>query len=479
MGLNEATFQLKWDLKTEDGSLTQQLSAQIRDSISSGQLLPGDRVPPTRRLAEDLGVARGTVSTAMELLIAEGILEARIGSGTYVAKEAILLSANTSDLVSTDVPLPSVVPVPDIDCAAPASIDFRPCRPSLEAFPLQAWRRCMSIATSRIPNVDYGDPRGDANLRQTIQDYLRRSRGLTVDIEEIIITNGAVHAMHILSALYLDSSASVVFETPGYPLARQTFELSGANIHYCRVDEAGLILEDLPRSGSRVKFVYVTPSHQFPTGGRLSLGRRRALISWAIKNKALIIEDDYDGEFRYDVPPLVPMASMSPSSVVYCGTFSKTMFPGLRIGFAIAPKPIIEAMAAYRTISEYAPNAPAQQALSQFIADGHYERHIHRMRRIYAAKRKQVSTTLSQINVNVSLAGLDSGLSVLLRLGDKISARRISKEASEQGILIPAIGRYDFNKSVKDDALIFGYAEPSLKQIQLGLRTIFDRKSAT
>ncbi|MCR9193826.1 MAG: PLP-dependent aminotransferase family protein [Hyphomonas sp.] len=331
----------------------------------------------------------------------------------------------------------------------------------------------MSAAASRLPSSDYGDPRGDEVLRQNILDYLRRARGLSATSDQIIITNGSVHAMHILSRLYLDEATKVVIENPGYPLARQTFELCGAGILTCPVDENGLRTDDLPIGNHGVKLVYVTPSHQFPTGHRLSLERRRALIDWADENGALIIEDDYDGEFRYDVPPLVPLAALSPNSVIYCGTFSKTMFPGLRIGFAIANRAVIDAMAAYRTISEYAPNAPLQMALAIFIAEGHFEKHVHRMSRIYASKRRKVADTLKDMNSPATLTGLDSGLSVLMTLPSSMSASNLSETAAKNDVLVPPVSRYDISVTPANDALALGYASASEEQISIGIRRIF------
>lgn len=474
MMIRNAEIQLRFALDPIRGPLSGQIAQHIRQAISAGDLKAGDRIPASRKLARDLGVARGTVTVAIDLLVAEGILEPLAGSGTYVSRAAADLFASESANPSARSVLPPKTTLqPDIDVEVGNVIDFRPCRPSLEAFPLQVWRRCMSAAASLVPSSDYGDPRGDELLRQRVVDYLHRARGLSATSDQIIITNGSVHAMHILSRLYLDGAAKVVVENPGYPLARQTFELCGADIVTCPVDENGLRTSELPSSNHGVKLVYVTPSHQFPTGYRLSLERRRALIDWADKNGALIIEDDYDGEFRYDVPPLVPLAALSPNSVVYCGTFSKTMFPGLRIGFAIANRAIIDAMAAYRTLSEYAPNAPLQKALSIFIADGHFEKHIHRMSRIYASKRRKASDTLKELGAPAKLTGLDSGLSVLMTLTGSMSASKISKSAALNGVLAPPISRYDVSKRPADDALALGYAAVSEEQISTGIRHLF------
>lgn len=468
------SWSLKRDLKRDSGELSKQLVEQIRRAIVDGELQPGDRLPASRLLARELHVARGTVTTALETLVAEGLLEPRAGSGTYVSDDAARCAEPSQPVAQQPMAKLPVILQPAVDTVLDASIDFRPCRPSLEAFPIAVWRRCLAAAGSAPPSPDYGDPRGDIRLRQTLVDYLRRARGLVFDVEQIIITNGAVHAMHLLAATCLDRRSKVVAENPGYRLARQSFEVAGATLIPCPVDDAGLVVERLPKRASQVRLVCVTPSHQFPTGGRLSLGRRRDLISWAEQRDALIIEDDYDGEFRYDIAPLAPMAAMSNGCVVYCGTFSKSMFPGLRIGFAVAPKRLIDALAAYRSIAEYAPNTVMQTALVHFIEAGHYDRHVHTMRRIYARKRKALADALSQSSFAAELKGLDSGLNACVRLRPGLTGTQLSASALKLGIDLPPIRHFAIDDSVADDSVVFGYAGLSLEQIERGV-ALLDR----
>ncbi len=466
-------FQQKSEFKRGKETLAAQLAAQLREAIESGELRPGDRLPATRRLAADLGFSRGTVATAFELLIAEGMLDARTGSGTYVSADALAVFDDCTDLAPDSIPTPRPFPAPAVDIAREARLDFRPCRPSTAEFPLQAWRRSLSFAASSIPPADYGDPRGSHALREEIARYLRRARGMRANPDQIIITNGAVHAMHLLASVYLATNDVIVFEDPGYPLARQTFELAGAQVHLCRVDNEGIVLDDLPQIGESVRLVYVTPSHQFPTGSRLSLGRRQELVKWAAHNGALIVEDDYDGEFRYDVPPLAPMAAMAPNVVVYCGTFSKTMFPGLRIGYAVAGEHVINALADYRTLTEYAPCAITQAALCQFIATGDFERHVQKMRRIYGAKRQAVQSALSNTCIDASVSGIESGLHALIELDSQTSAERLSKLAAADGILLPPLSHYSRRQSMVSNSLVFGYAAATLSDIETGISHVF------
>ncbi|MEM6908740.1 MAG: PLP-dependent aminotransferase family protein [Pseudomonadota bacterium] len=464
-------LEFAWSLDRKAGNLSRQLADSIRRAIIEGQLTTGDRLPSTRLIASELSLARGTVTNAVELLIAEGLLEARAGAGTFVACDALALKPAAAQQKHRAYTFRCAPDHPDIDEPAIAKLDLRPCRPSLEAFPLNIWRRCLSDAASALPSSDYGDPQGAPALRRAIVDYLRRARGLVTAEPNVIITNGAIHAMHLLARLLLDGNTSAVAENPGYPLARQVLGSTGAELHYCSIDHAGMVLDELPGKRSKPALAYVTPSHQFPIGSRLSLTRRHHLIEWAQHTGALIIEDDYDGEFRYDVPPLAPLANLSSEQVIYCGTFSKTMFPGLRIGFAIAPQPIAAAMAQLRAISEYAPSDLVQRALTTFIESGEYERHILRMRRIYAAKRKALAKGLAGAG---EITGIESGLHALVDLAPDHKAEEISARLRAQDALLPALSRYNFVADEARNALVFGYAAPSIKQIEQGARMIAD-----
>lgn len=467
---SETALPLVSDLDPSLGSLSKQVARQVRAAIISGRLRPGDRLPASRAWARELGVARGTLTTALEVLTAEGVLEARVGAGTFVTQAAPPPEGPPPETKAP--PPPRVLPFPAIDAAASEGIDLRPCRPCVEDFPIDLWRRCLGLAAHTLPSPDYGDPRGEPELREEIATHLRRARGLSAHVDEIIVTHGAVHAMHLLASLYLSASSSVVFEEPGYPLARQIFTLTGAQIHLCEVDEHGLRTEQLPRGEPNVDLAYVTPSHQFPMGGRLSLARRRDLIAWATQASCIIVEDDYDGEFRYDVAPLAPLASLAPHTVVYCGTFSKTMFPGLRLGFAVAPRPIVEAMAALRATAEYAPSTPLQRALTFFLREGHYARHVHRMRRKYAQRRRVVAEVLDGLRAPAALLGLDSGLSVCLRLSSPC-ARALSAAARSRGVLIPTLDTYRSRPSDEDATLVCGYAASSPEALERGLHLVF------
>lgn len=454
-------------------SLTGSLVSQIRQLILSGALKPGDRIPASRQLAADLGVARGTVTTAIDMLASEDLLVARKGAGVFVSGTRPGPGNFGAGLSSDFVAVAPPIPLPDMDVAAEAQFDFRPCRPSTAEFPRREWKRCLAAAAGARVSSDYGDPQGLPELRYEIAEYLRRSRGLVAQPEEIIITGGIIHAVGLLSRLFLGGGSKVIVEDPGYPLARQVFRLCGVELLPCPVDEDGMIVEALPANGRDTSFIYTTPSHQFPMGSRLSTARREALIDWAEANKAVVLEDDYDGEFRFDVPPLPPLAAMRNNCVVHLGTFSKTLAPGLRLGFAAAPAPLIDAMARYRAIQEYAPNSLMQATLAGFIRAGHFERHIKRMRRVYRNKRQTLHDCLGEYDVPGQLIGLESGLHAVLMLPRDLNAEMISAAAAKEGLLIPPVSRYQSNPGQRGpNGLVIGYSEPDIETLRLGLRQL-------
>lgn len=458
--------------KGKNGNVVNVLVRKIRDAIQTGKLRSGDRIPPSRKLAKELQIARGSVVNALEILMAEELLIARRGAGVFVA-DLPSPPVRLPDVERAEFPLPlPPVPDPDIDRIDRTGIDFRPCRPSVAEFPLNLWKRCLARAGSKPLSPDYGDPLGSPGLRQCISDYLRRSRGLAFSTEDIIITNGILHGLSLISDLFLARGDKVVIEDPGYPLVRQVLKNKGAELIACPVDGDGLIVDALPKQCGRLKFVYVTPSHQFPEGTRLSSLRRNALIEWAQDNGVVILEDDYDGEYRYDVPPLPPLAAIPNRCTVYLGTFSKSLFPDLRLGFAVGAAPLIHRLGKLRSLQDYAPSSVLQNALSGFIQDGHFESHIHRMRRIYRTKRQSVIQAVRNVELPGRLTGLDSGLHGMLTFDEGCNADALAQMARVHGLLVASANRYRLEPSDPSNSLIVGYAAPSLEEIERGISTL-------
>jgi len=451
------------------GSLTNQLVASLRTQILSGSIKPGDRLPSSRDLARDYGVSRGTIVNVIEILRAEELLVSRKGSGVFVANHADRVTASDTRVSDKVVLKPTNAPFPTVEILPSSVIDLRPCRPSVSEFPLTAWRKCFANAATRSATPDYGDPQGVAELRNQISDYARRSRGLVANADQVFVSMGIIHAVGLLADLYLRPGAQVIMEDPGYPLARQVFERAGAEVIFCPVDKDGLVTDSLPRDARGVVFIYLTPSHQFPTGGRLSIERRTQIVEWAMRNKVLVLEDDYDGEYRYDVPPLPPMAAMPNECVVYLGTFSKTLFPDVRVGYVIASAALVQALVRCRTLREYDQPSSIQYALCDFIGSGLFAKHIRRMSKLYKEKRLTVVRALRALSVPGVLTGLDSGLHAVLTLDDGIDAEALSVRLAKSGLSVPPISHYQSSSLPMRGGLVIGYAAASFAQLSEGI----------
>jgi len=371
--------------------LSRQLYQALRERMLDGRLPGGTRLPASRQLAELLGVSRNTVNCALDQLYAEGYVHARVGDGTYVA-----------DLASAG-PLPAAMPASEVSSSAMQRLAsshlpphlpgapraFRVGVPAFDLFPFDTWAR-LSARFWRRPapaRLGYGDPAGDAQLRELIAAYLRSSRGLQCDPGQIIITCGAQQAISLCTQLLLEPGDRVAMEDPGYRAAAHAFSVAGARLAGIGIDAEGLDVTALERAG-RCRLAYVTPSHQYPTGVTLSLPRRLALLDWAERNDAWILEDDYDGEYRYSGTPLAPLAALDRGQrVLYVGTFSKIVFPGLRLGYLVVPARLAQAFARRRGVDMRHSEIGTQAVMAEFIAAGHFQRHIRRMRNAARARR--------------------------------------------------------------------------------------------
>ena len=373
------------------GGLSRQLYQALRERMLDGRLPGGTRLPASRQLAELLGVSRNTVNRALDQLHAEGYLQGRVGDGTYVA--AIAARATP----------PAVAPEGRVSGAALQLLDahhlppplpgppraFRVGVPAFDLFPFDTWAR-LSARFWRRPSatrLGYGDPAGDWQLRELIAVYLRSSRGLQCDPAQIVITCGAQQAISLCTQLLLQPGDRVAMEDPGYRAAAHAFSVAGARLAGIGIDAEGLDVAALERAG-RCRLAYVTPSHQYPTGVTLSLPRRLALLDWAERNDAWIIEDDYDGEYRYSGTPLAPLAALDRGQrVLYVGTFSKIVFPALRLGYLVLPPRLAQAFARRRAVDMRHSEIGTQAVMAEFIAAGHFQRHIRRMRNAARARR--------------------------------------------------------------------------------------------
>jgi GntR family transcriptional regulator/MocR family aminotransferase len=456
-------------------SLQIQLTEQLRRAILDGRLAAGMRLPSTRTLAAEAGVSRNVALAAYDELFAEGYVEGRHGSGTYV----------TGDLPSLPrpaLPAPSGSPrwlrqrplPPAAEVEYPGAIEFRLGRPFTTQLPADVWRRVWNDVSGQLPPSDYGAPAGDPELRAAIAGYLRRSRGVACGADDVIVTAGAVQAIDLIARATLAPGDAVGFEDPGYRITRQVLEARGATLVPVPVDQDGLQVDQLPSGDDAPMFVYVTPSHQYPLGARMPVGRRVALIEWAQANDGLIVEDDYDSEFRFDAPPLPALAGIDETGrVAYIGTFSKVLSPALRVGYVVAPQPLRERVERFKRLSDYHTPWPLQRALAAFITQGHLERHIRRMRRHYGEKRAALRDALAPVSHLAQLRGLEAGLHVFLELDQSIDPRQVELRAREQGVIVSTLDGYFIGPATKQ-GLLLGYGGLELPDIIRGADVLVD-----
>ncbi|GHO78563.1 GntR family transcriptional regulator [Ktedonobacter sp. SOSP1-85] len=358
--------------RTASTSIYRQLCEQLRRAILDGRVSGGTRLPSTRTLAQALGVSRTVTSSAYDELFAEGYLEGRHGSGTYVRTDLPPLPRQTPSLPNT-LPrwLEKAPPLVYEATIPPQAIAFRLGIPSLSSLPLRVWRETWGTVTARLPPNSHGPTDGDPTLRAELAAYLGRSRGLACTPENILITAGATHALDLVVRATLSVGDCVGMEEPGYPSAQQTVLARGGRLLLVPVDENGMQVERLPHGPAAPLLVYTTPSHQYPLGTRLAVDRRLALLTWAQANDSLIIEDDYDSEFRFDALPLPALASLDEvGRVAYIGTFSKVLTPALRVGYLVAPPQLCERIRQLTYLTDEQVSWPLQQMLADFIARG-------------------------------------------------------------------------------------------------------------
>jgi GntR family transcriptional regulator / MocR family aminotransferase len=375
--------------------LEAQLVRRLRAAIESGFFPAASRLFPSRELARRLDLSRNTVTSAYDQLVAEGYLEARVGAGTFVT--ATLHRARRRPAAPPREPPAVAKTLAAIQARLDAvGSSFGPLRvgaPDLGAFPLRTWRR-LERANLALPNqhLDYGEGSGLLELREAISRHIAQFRGVVADPEQIIVVEGTQAGLHLVAFALLQSGGNVAIEDPCYQLASTIFAAHGLVLHGVRVDAGGMCTGELPRKAS---LVYVTPSHQFPLGGSLTLHRRAELLSWARDNDAYVVEDDYDSEF--DAHPLPALQSLDRDErVIYVGTLSKTLAPGLRSGYVVVPPHLVPAFRFARAATSLGASAHLQKTIADFIALGHFSRHVRRMTAIYQRRRRILIDVLTR-----------------------------------------------------------------------------------
>ena len=475
--------------------LHRQVYGHLRQAILTGRLPAGTKLPSTRALAAQLSLARNTISAAYDQLLAEGYLLTRNGAGTYVCgtlPDETFRPARQRPALIPPPPAPATVPRLSrwasraVDGARadrgspPASglpFDFRHGCPALDRFPTEIWRRLLARQLQRGErhSFDYAPSAGYVPLRRAIADYLRRSRAVRCSPEQVLIVNGSQQGLDLMARLLLDPGDTVIVEDPGYAGARRAFAAHGATLLPAPVDAAGLVSESLEGLSDETspRLVYVTPSHQFPTGALMSLPRRLALLRWARERGALVLEDDYDSEFRYAGRPVEALQGLDEAgTVVYLGTFSKVLFPALRIGYLVLPEPLIAPAQAAKWLSDRFTPTLEQQALAEFFDEGHFERHLLRMRRVYHSRRDAfLSAVDRELGELVEPVIADTGLHALVRLRGTLAVGELVARAAAAGVGIYPAGPHYLHPP-DGAALVMGFTGLDELHIAEGLRRL-------
>ena len=460
--------------KDNDLPLYRQIYTEIRRAIVSGVVKGGERLPSTRRLADELGVARVTVAQAYAQLEAEGLLLSRVGAGTFVAEE---LAAVTDEELFTPrfsewgERVAALEPARSRPAESRGLIDFGFGRSFPHIFPYDVWRRLLAryLSTDDAMLSRYGSVAGFYPLRQALAAYLSQWRGVVCRPEQVVIVSGAQQALDLLARLLLPPGSEVVVETPGYTDAYALFEVHGAQLTALPVDEAGLPVEQLPDE-SRAKLLFVTPSNQFPRGGTMPLARRLALLDWARQHDALIVEDDYDGELRYDGQPLGALQGLDRDGrIVYLGTFSKVLFPALRLGYVVLPEALIRPFIQAKSLLDRGAPTLMQAAVADFMAEGHFERHLRQLRQTYGARRAVLDAALRrELGDRVSWTAVPAGLHSMLHLPVHLDEATFIRQAAAAGVIVYP-GAVYYVKRPSPPAVLLGFSGLSEADIEQGV----------
>ncbi|WP_329046373.1 PLP-dependent aminotransferase family protein [Amycolatopsis sp. NBC_01488] len=452
------------------GDLSARIYRQLRDAVLDGRLRAGERLPPTRELARRLAVSRNTVAVAYDRLTADGFLTGRVGAGTYVSGS--LPAPKPRRTPSAHGPRPKAIwrslPTPVAAVAETPDYDFRVGIPDAALFPLETWRRLLARELRAAAGfVHYVDPSGHPGLRAAIARHVGVSRSVRAGADDVLVTQGAQQALDLLCRVLLSPGDRVAVEEPGYRQAKLLFASHGAEVVGVPVDGEGLDVAALP---SRTKLVYVTPSHQFPLGTPMSLARRTALLAWAERADALVVEDDYDSEFRFSDRPLEPLQSLDRGGrVAYVGSFSKTLLPMLRLGFLVAPPSLQDALRHARQLSDWHGDVPAQAALARFVDEGLFARHIRRATKVYAERHERLVSTVDRVfagrlRVVPSAAGLH-----LCALADA-DLEPIAARAAAAGVAVQTLS--DLCGGFPAPGLVLGYGSIPVERIDDGLAAL-------
>jgi GntR family transcriptional regulator/MocR family aminotransferase len=458
--------------------LYRQLYFAIREAILAGRLQPGTRLPSTRTLASDLGLSRNTAVAAYEQLLAEGYLDGRVGAGSYVSNvlpEALLHARRSPTQSSTECTTKPKLSRRGAMLANLRSSPGLPARafslglPELAGFPFEDWARLLARRWRRPPR-DFlvgVDPSGYRPLREALAHYLGASRAVSCDPDQILIVSGAQQALDLVARALIDPGDSVWVEEPGFSGTWSALLAAGAALTPVPIDDEGIDIEKGRGLAPDARLICVSPSHQYPLGITMSLRRRLELLDWADAADAFVLEDDYDSEYRYAGRPLAAMQGLDEKGrIIYVGSFSKVMFPGLRIGYMVAPKSLIEPFRAIRRLVDSHPSSIAQAALADFISDGYLTSHIRRMRSLYAGRQQiLLEAAATALGDEIQLAPDHAGMHLVGYLPKEADDAALSRRAGTHDVVVPPLSAF-YRGTPKRKGLLFGYAGVPDKEIR-------------
>ncbi|MGE5624419.1 MAG: PLP-dependent aminotransferase family protein [Bacillota bacterium] len=463
--------------------LYRQLSDWVRGAILEGQLRPGQRMPSTRGLAAELKLSRIPVLAAYEQLLAEGYLETFTGAGTCVARAIPgdagrslaarpgRAAASTARRVSRRAAKAHVVEYSWLTNLG----TFRVGLPALDRFPSAAWSRLVARHARKPPleMLYYGEAEGHAPLREAIAGYLGAFRAVRCDASQVLVTTGSQQGLQLTAHVLLDPGDGVWMEEPGYPGAHLAFTLAGAGMIPVPVDGEGLDVVAGIKRGPGARAAYITPSHQFPLGTTLSAARRMQLLNWASRQGAWIIEDDYDSEYRFGGRPLASLQGLDAEGrVIYVGTFSKVMFPAMRLGYLVVPKPLVSAFIAAREAADTCSSSLYQAAMADFIREGHFARHIRRMRKLYQERRSALVEAIhAEAGGRLEVVGAEAGMQLTVLLPRGVDDVAVARKAAAQGVSARPLSSCHL-KAPSRGGLILGYGGADLRAIREGVKKL-------
>ena len=465
--------------------LRAQIYRDLRGAILDGRLKPGERLPSTRMLSAEMSVSRNTTEGAYEQLVAEGYLSRRIGSGTFVAS---CLPGRPLGVLRSGGgrPAPVTAATPPrglssrgralgraLTCSDPLSVRaFGAGFPALDEFPAALWRRLTArrLRASGAALLGYGDPAGYPPLREAISRYVSESRGVRCRAEDVIVLTSSLQAIALAARMVLDPGDAVWIENPFFPGAISALEAAGARLQPVSVDADGLRVDEGERVAPDARLAYVTPSHQYPTGVTMSLERRLALLDWARRANAWILEDDYDSEFRYEGRPIAAIHGLDRAGrVLYLGTFTKSLFPSIRVAYLVVPPPLAAPFVHARRLMDGHTSTLPQAVIADFMNEGHFAAHLRRMRAIYRSRRDALVDALDrELHGRVRVGPADGGFQVVLRLDPGEDDREVARRAAAQGIDVTPLSRH--TQGTGEPAVVLGYSALTPDAIRAGVR---------